>query len=60
MKISAAESVAHQAVLLRIWGAATIEGKEERRPAKSVETYNIQGTAFPRELVGPALVVSGE
>jgi hypothetical protein len=59
LKVTAADGAAFQAFRLRIYGEARLDGESQRRLATSVETYNIQGTAFPRDLAGPVLVVTG-
>jgi hypothetical protein len=57
LTLNAAAGVTHQALVMRVWGEATIDGRKERRLASTTETYNIQGTAFRRDLIGPVLVV---
>lgn len=57
LTLQCAADVPHQALVLRIWGEAVIEGKAERRLSSTTETYNIQGTAYRRDLIGPVLVV---
>jgi hypothetical protein len=59
LKISAPAGAPHAAIWLRLWGEAEIDGQRERRPGNTTETYNIQGTAFRRDLAGPLLVVTG-
>lgn len=41
----------------KVIGEATIGGRKVVHTARSQETYNIQGTAFTRELIGPIVVV---
>ncbi len=41
----------------KVTGEATIGGKKIAHIAHTQETYNIQGTAFIRELIGPIVVV---
>jgi hypothetical protein len=43
--------------ILRVVGEATIDGRREQRTALTTEIYNIQGTAFNRDLTGPILAV---
>lgn len=57
LTVQCAAGTAHQPVLLRVWGEATVDGVKERRLAKTLEIYNTQGTAYRRELTGPVLVV---
>jgi hypothetical protein len=57
LTLDCAAGIAHQAIFLRIWGEAEIEGAKQRRLSNTTETYNIQGTAFRRDLIGPLLVV---
>jgi hypothetical protein len=57
--VSAASEMSIQAMALRVVGQATIDGREERRLAETTETYNIQGTAFTRELIGPIATIGG-
>jgi Bacterial pre-peptidase C-terminal domain len=42
---------------ISVVGEATIDGRREQRTAQTTEIYNIQGTAFNRELTGPILAV---
>src|SRR5207247_6648668 len=51
--VTAADNLPVQAQALHVYGEATIDGRRERRLAAATETYNIQGTAFTRELIGP-------
>lgn len=53
LTVSAADGLPVQAVALHVVGEATIDGHVERRSAGTTETYNIQGTAFTRDLTGP-------
>jgi hypothetical protein len=53
LTVTAAESLPVQALRLHVAGGATIDGQRERRLAAATATYNIQGTAFTRELIGP-------
>ncbi len=55
--LNCAAGVTHQAAVLRILGEGSIEGTPQRRLASTQETYNIQGTAYRRDLTGPVLVV---
>ena len=57
LTLQCAAGVPHQAVVLRIWGEAAIGSARERRLSSTTETYNIQGTAYRRDLIGPVLVV---
>jgi Bacterial pre-peptidase C-terminal domain len=43
--------------VLTVVGESTIDGKREQRTAQTTEIYNIQGTAFNRDLIGPILAV---
>jgi hypothetical protein len=58
LTLSCAAGTAHQAVVLRLWGEATMGEGRERRLSSTTETYNIQGTAYRRDLIGPVLVVT--
>jgi hypothetical protein len=57
LTVTAAEGVPVQALALHVSGAATIGGRTERRLAGTTETYNIQGTAYTRDLTGPIATV---
>jgi hypothetical protein len=57
LTVSAADGLSVQALALRVFGEATIAGHHERRLAGTTETYNIQGTAFTRDLTGPIACV---
>jgi hypothetical protein len=57
LTLDCAAGTAHQPIILRVWGEVTIDGKPERRLGNTLETYNTQGTAYRRDLVGPVLVV---
>ena len=58
LTLNCAPGTPHQAIVLRLVAEATIAGQTERREAVTTETYNIQGTAFQRDLKGPVLVVT--
>src|SRR5439155_15547465 len=46
-----------QALALPVTGEASIAGRTERHLAGTTETYNIQGTAYTRDLTGPIATV---
>ncbi len=57
LTVTAAEGMPIQVMALHVVGKATIAGHEEQRRAGTEETYNIQGTAFTRDLIGPIATV---
>jgi hypothetical protein len=57
LTVSAADGLPVQALALHVSGEAEIAGQRERRLAGTTETYNIQGTAFTRDLTGPIACV---
>jgi hypothetical protein len=57
LTVTAAEELLVQALMLRVIGRAEVAGRQEQRLAETSETYNIQGTAFTRMLLGPIATV---
>src|SRR5439155_23438196 len=57
LTVSAADGLPVEALALHVCGEAEIAGHRERRLAGTTETYNIQGTAFTRDLTGPIACV---
>jgi hypothetical protein len=57
LKLRCPAGVAARVLLLRVWGEAEIDGQAERRLATTQETYNIQGTAYRRDLTGPVIAI---
>lgn len=58
LTLRSAPGAKHGAAILRILGEATVGGERLRRLATGTETYNTQGTAYRRDLIGPVLVVA--
>lgn len=55
--VTAPDNMPVQALALHVIGEAAIGGRQERRLAGTEETYNIQGTAFTRDLIGPIATI---